>query len=209
MEHVKKEIRRALIICVPYIVVIFFLDDLDKLLYTIHSRFGNPLLVVYMFTVTVMILVFLIYTVIDFRANYKSSGSRAAVPIIIYIIALCNSFWSPLRISSAVFQSKILYEAFRKEKYGHARMKLKENGSLSIRYPGPFGMSDWEYGHWIKNNDTFYLTYDKGFDTIASKPDSLIMATDGLLIPVGIPADTLKVYRDIFFKIPVKGQKNN
>jgi hypothetical protein len=207
MEHGRKEIRRAFIICVPYVIIIFFLDNLDKLLYTIHSRMGNPLLVLYMFLATVIILALLIHTVIDFRSNYKESGYSAVLPLVIYLIALANSFWSPLRVSSEIFQSKIVHRAFRKDHYGHAQMKMKENGNLDIRYPGPFGMADWEYGHWSRREDTFYLRYDRGRDTVDTKPDTLILAADGLMVPLGIPQDTLKIYQDHFFKMTVRKKK--
>jgi hypothetical protein len=206
MDHIRKEIKRALLVCVPYFVIIFFLDDLDKLLYSIHSRMGNPLLVVYMFLATVIIFALLIHTVVDLRENYKSSGYMAIVPLMIYLVALANSFWSPLRISSDIFHSKIVHRAFRREQYGHAKMRLRENGSMDICYPGPFGMSDWEYGQWRKSGDTFYLHYDRGRDTIDAKPDTLILS-DGLLTPVGIPGDTLNIYRNHFFKMAISRKK--
>lgn len=206
MDHIRKEIRRALLISVPYFVIIFFLDDLDKLMYSIHSRLGNPLLVVYMFVATVIIFTLLIHTVVDLRENYKSSGYMAIVPIMIYLIALANSFWSPLRISSDIFHSKIEYRAFRREKYGHDKMRLRENGNMDICYPGPFGMSDWEYGKWSKRGDTFYLHYDRGIDTIDAKPDTLILS-DCILTPVGIPMDTLNIYRDRFFRMAISRKK--
>ena len=207
MEHNRKEIRRALLICVPYVVIIFFLENIDKFLYTIHSRMGNPLLVLYMFIATIIIFALLIHTVLDFKNNYKDAGVAAAIPMFIYLIALGNSFWSPLRISSEIFMPKIVYRAYRMEQYGHAQMKLRANGGVDIRYPGPFGMADWEYGHWSRRVDTFYLDYYKGLDTIAAKPDTLILAADGLLKPLGIPDDTLNLYKDRFFRIGQKKKK--
>ena len=207
MEHNKREIRRALIVCVPYFVIIFFLENIDKFLYSLHSRLGNPLLVMYMVIATMIIFALLIYSALDFKNSYKESGMKAALPMFLYFISLSNSFWSPLRISSEVFRPKIVHRAYRQEQYGHAQMKMRENGGLDIRYPGPFGMADWEYGHWSGRGDTFYLVYDKGLDTIAAKPDTLLLAADGLLKPLGIPDDTLNIYRDRFFRIGIKKKK--
>lgn len=207
MERNKKEIRRALLICVPYLLIIFFLENIDKLLYFLHSRLGNPLLVLYMFIATVIIIILFIYAAIDFKKNYRESGASAVIPLLLYLISLCNSFWSPLRVSADIFQPKIVHRAYRKEQYGHAQMKMRVNGGLDIRYPGPFGMADWEYGHWSGRGDTFFLNYDKGSDTLAAKPDTLILASDGLLKPLGIPEDTLKIYEDRFFRIGLKKKK--
>ena len=207
MDHHKKEIRRALLVCVPYLVIVFFLDNIDKFLYTIHSRFGNPLMVLYLFVATVIIIALLIHVVMEIRTSYATAGYIALLPVIIYLIALVNSFWSPIRISSEMFQSRIVHRAFRREHYGHAQLKMRENGNLDIRYPGPFGMSDWEYGHWTGRGDTLYLNYDRGIDTMDVKPDTLIIAADGLMAPIGIPADTLTIYKDRFFKMPLKKMK--
>lgn len=201
MNQNEKEIRRAFITCVPYFFIIFFLDDIDNLLFTIHSHFGNPLLVLYMTLATVIIIALFIHTLIDFSANFKTDRYQAFIPPVIYIIALINSFWSPLRVSSDIFHSKIKYQAYRKDKYGHAMMKIREDSSMSIRYPGPFGMADWEYGRCITKGDTFYLTYNKGIDTIQVKPDTLVLSTDGLLIPAGIPKDTIELYKKEFFRM--------
>jgi hypothetical protein len=65
-------------------------------------------------------------------------------------------------------------------------------------------MSDWEYGKWGRRADTFYINYDQNADV---KPDTLILAADGLLTPIGIPDDTLKLYRDRFFRMPVSRRK--
>jgi hypothetical protein len=156
-----------------------------------------------MFLATVIILALLIRAILDLKNDYKAVGYRAYLPIIIYSIALLNSFWSPLRISSEIFQHKIVHRAFRKEHYGHAQMKMREDGKIDIRYPGPFGMADWEYGRWSGRGDTFYLDYDRGSDTIATRPDTLVMARDGLLAPLGIPADTLRLYQDRFFRMSI------
>jgi hypothetical protein len=207
MEQDRKEIRRALLVCIPYLVIIFFLDNIDKLLYSIHSRLGNPLLVLYMFIATVIIIALLIHAAMDIREHYRVSGYIAVIPLLIYIVAIINSFWSPVRISSEMFQSRIVHRAFRREHLGHAQMKMRENGNLDIRYPGPFGISDWEYGHWSRAGDIFYLHYDRGIDTIPAKPDTLTLAPDGLLIPIGIPADTLSIYKDRFFRMVLSRKK--
>lgn len=199
MENIDKEIRKSLLICVPYLVIIFFLDDLDKFFYTIHSRLGNPLLVVYMFASTVVILSLLMHLVVAIKENYGSYGYKAMLPLLVCLIALVNSFWSPVRVSSEVFKNKLSYRAYRTDPGGHAQMKMRDNGNLEVRYPGPFGMADWEYGQWISRGDTFYLKYEKGMDTIAPKPDTLIKSSVGLLTPIGIPDDTLKIYKDRFF----------
>ena len=206
MIDIRKEVRRALLVCIPYFVIVFFLDDLDKLFFSIHSRMGDPLLVVYMYVATVIIIALFIHTLIDLRENYKSSGYKASLPLLIYLISLLNSFWSPVRISSDIFHSKIEYRAFRREKYGHDKMRLRENGTMDISYPGPFGMADWEYGKWSKRGDTFYLSYDKDRGTVDSKPDTL-MLSDGLMIPIGIPFDTLNMYRDGFFRMAISRKK--
>jgi hypothetical protein len=207
VDNNRTEIRKALITCLPYFVIIFFLGDLDKLLSTIHSRFGHPLLVLYLFIATVIIIALFINDAIEIKGNYKTSGPMAVVPLSIYILALANSFWSPVRISSEVFHSKIVHQAFRKQKFGHDIMKMRMDGSMDIRYPGFLGMTDWEYGHWSGRGDTFYLDYDRGGDTAAAKPDTLILAADGLLTPIGIPDDTLKIYRDRFFRMPASKKK--
>ena len=207
MDNTRTEIRKALITCLPYFVIIFFLGDLDKLLSTIHSRFGHPLLVLYLFIATVIIIALLIHAAMDLKGNYKSSGPMAVLPLAIYTVALVNSFWSPVRVSSEIFHSKIVYQAFRKQRFGHDIMKMRENGSMDIRYPGFLGLTDWEYGHWSGRGDTFYLDYDRGSDSAVAKPDTLIVAADGLLIPIGIPADTLKIYKDRFFRMSVSRKK--
>ena len=207
MDQNDKEIRRAFITCVPYFIVIFFLDDIDSFLYTIHSRLGNPLLVLYMVIATVIIIALLIHTIIDFPANYKTDKYKAIIPPVIYTIAVINSFWSPLRISSEIFHSKVIYQAYRKDQYGHTMMRIKENGTMSIRYPGPFGMADWEYGKCRVVGDTFYLNYEKGLDTADVKPDTLIRATDGLLVPIGIPKDTIELYKSQLFRMIVTKKK--
>jgi hypothetical protein len=160
-----------------------------------------------MIIATVIIFALLIHSVLEFKEVYKESGIKAALPLLIYIIALANSFWSPLRISSDIFRSRIVYRAYRREQYGHAQIKMREGGAMDIRYPGPFGMADWEYGQWRLVVDTFYLTYDKPADTIASKPDTLIRTSGGLLKPLGIPDDTFQLYKDKFFRIPISRKR--
>jgi len=206
MIDIRKEIRRALLVCLPYFVIVFFLDDLNRLFFTIHSRLGNPLLVVYMYIATVIIIALFIHTLIDLRDNYKNFGFKANLAMLIYLISLVNSFWSPLRISSDIFHSKIEFRAFRREKYGHDKMKLRENGTMDISYPGPFGMAGWEYGKWSKRGDTFYLNYDKNIDTVYVKPDTLIIS-EGLMTPIGIPVDTLNRYKDRFFRMAISSKK--
>jgi len=201
MDTNDKEIKRAFITCVPYILIIFFLDDIDRFLYYIHSHLGNPLIALYMLLATVIIIALFIHTLIDFPGNYKIDRYRAFIPPIIYIIAIINSFWSPLRISSETFQSKVIYQAFRKDKYGHTMMKIRENGNMSIRYPGPFGMADWEYGKCNVKGDTFYLSYDKGMDTADVKPDTMVLTAEGLLTPIGISKDTIELYKKQFFRM--------
>lgn len=204
MEQNRKEIRRALIMCVPYLLIIFFLENIDKFLYSVHSRLGNPLLVLYMLISTVIIFALLINGILSFKDNYKEAGRSVFLPLFMYAIALINSFWSPLRVSSEIFQPRIVHRAYRLEHYGHAQMKMRENGSLNIRYPGPFGMADWEYGRWSGRGDTFYLHYDQGADSTLAKPDTLILTSDGLLKPLGIPDDTLNMYKNRFFRIQKK-----
>ena len=165
------------------------------------------MLVLYLFIATVIIIALLIHAVIDIKENYKTVRPLAVVPLSIYILALANSFWSPMRISSEVFHSKIVHQAFRKQRFGHDIIKMRADGSMDIRYPGFLGMTDWEYGHWSGRGDTFYLNYDRGSDTVAPRPDTLLLAADGLLTPIGIPDDTLKIYRDRFFRIPVRKKK--
>jgi hypothetical protein len=155
----------------------------------------------------VIIIALLIHAAIDLKENYKSSGLISILPMVIYAVALINSFWSPVRISSEIFHSKIVHQAFRKQRFGHDIMKMRADGSMDIRYPGFLGLTDWEYGHWSGRGDTFYLEYDRGRDTIAAKPDTLILAADGLLTPIGIPDDTLKIYRDRFFRMPANRKK--
>ena len=202
----KKEIRRALLVCFPYFVIVFFQHDLDKFLYAIHSRMGNPLLVVYLFSATVIILALFIHTIVDLRENYKASGYKAIILVMIYLISLVNSFWSPLRVSSEIFHSKIVYNASRRGEFGHDMMRLRENGSMEIFYPAQFWMADWEYGKWFKRGDTFYLNYDRGIDTFAAKPDTLILS-EGLMTPIGIPTDTLNIYKDRFFRMAISRKK--
>jgi hypothetical protein len=204
-DSTAKEIRRALMTCVPYLIIVFFLDDLDKFLYFIHSRFGNPLIVLYLLIATIIIIALFIHEALGLRENYRTGGAIALLPVSIYLFALLNSFWSPVRISSEVFHSKVSYQAFRKQKYGYDKMKMRENGNMDISYKGPFGISDWEYGRWHMDGDTFYLYYDRGSaDTTYVKPDTLVKYPDGMLTPVGIPADTLQVYKDRFFSLPVR-----
>jgi hypothetical protein len=204
MEHNKKEIKRALLTCVPYLIVVFFLDDLDRFFYLVHSRFGNTLVLLYLIVATVIILSLLIHEFIDFKQSYVIAGYWAVLPLAIYIIATIDSFWSPVHLSSNVFRSKTVYQAFRKAQNGHDQMRFRYNGSIDIRYTGIFGSAEWEYGHWKKNADTFYINYDGQAEV---KPDTLVLRKDGLLAPVGIPVDTLALYKDRFFRLPQRRKK--
>ena len=68
-------------------------------------------------------------------------------------------------------------------------------------------MADWEYGKCRVVGDTFYLNYEKGLDTADVKPDTLIRATDGLLVPIGIPKDTIELYKSQLFRMIVTKKK--
>lgn len=206
MINIRKEIRRALLVCIPYFFIVFFQHDLDKFLYTIHSRMGNPLLVVYLLSATVIIFALFIHTAIGLRENYKASGYKAIILLMIYLISLINSFWSPLRVSSEIFHSKIVYNAGRRGEFGHDMMRLRENGCMEIFYPTQFWMADWEYGKWSKRGDTFFLSYDKGRDSAYIKPDTLIVS-GGIMMPIGIPHDTFKIYKNLFFKMLTSRKK--
>jgi len=207
MQQNTKEIRNALLGCVPYFLIIFFLDDLDRLLCSVHSHLGNLMLALYMIIGTVIILSMLIHSIKDFKSNCKEAGNKAIWPFVIYAIAILNSNWSPLRISSEIFHSKITHRAYRKSSHGYDNLKMHEDGKFDIRYQGPIGMSDWQYGIWHHRGDTFYLQYETGYDTAALKPDTLALTADGVLVPVGIPADTLTLYRQYFFRM--RGKKKS
>ena len=82
-------------------------------------------------------------------------------------------------------------------------MKMRANGNLEIRYPGPFGLSDWEYGKWSKTGNTFSFTFDRGKE--ATNEDDMLSDTmvvyAGILEPVNMPPDSVKTYKDYLFKL--------
>jgi hypothetical protein len=201
MDTHQKDINTALLICVPYLIIVFFLDDLDKLFYLLHINLGNPLLVLYLFANSIVIITFLLNSILGLKTNVKTNGSRVLVPLLIYIIAVINSFWSPIRLSSEVFKSNIRYRAYRKEKYGHALMKLRQDGSMDIRYPALLGMSGWDYGRWSGRGDTFCITLDRSAGD--SGTDTFLLSHDGTLAPLGVPQDTIEAYRSQLFKMAV------
>jgi uncharacterized integral membrane protein len=202
-QEIRKEINRALVLCLPYLCIVFFRDDLDKWFSHMHSHTGNPMLVLYMTIATVLIGIFFMQNIVDAPGSYRSYGWIAMLPLIIYSLALAGSFWSPLNITSQIFRSRIVYRAYRQDRYGHALMKMRKDSSMDIRYPGPFGLSDWEYGRWSRGADTFYFRFDNGKAAIAADDmlsDTMVMS-GAILHPLHMPPDSIKAYRSYLFKM--------
>lgn len=209
MEQLHKEMRRALILCLPYLSVVFFRDDLDRYFFELHSRVGNPLMVIYMFICSVLILVFLLQLLASVKLHFKEYGWKVAAPIFIYCMGLLNSFWSPVAMSSEAFKSPVEHRAQKKDHYGFAKINMRKNGRLEIRYPGPFGLSEWEYGLWRNYQHTYYFAFENSKDALASDEALSDTLTDlsGILVPLHMPADTAMVYSRYLFKLQGEVEK--
>ena len=206
MEEIDKEIKRALFICAPFVIIVFFLDDLDRLFTQIHSRLGNPLLVVVLFICTIIIVISLVDAAISAWHSYRMYGYITLVPLSIYIFALIDSQWSPFRFSSEAFAGKVTYRAYMRDQYGHTSLKMRENGKFEIRYPGPFAISDWQYGQWERRNDTFYLHFIPARDSHESTDhisDTMVLDSN-YLRPVKMTRDTFDVYKNYLLKFSQK-----
>jgi tryptophan-rich sensory protein len=208
MEEINKEMKRALLLCLPFLIVVFFLDNLDKFFASIHSTFGNPLLVLTLIIVTIIIIILFIDSAMLAWNGFREFGFKALAPFLICTIALANSQWSPLRISSENFASKIVHIAYMRDQYGHSILKMRENHHFEIRYPGPLAISDWEYGEWERRADTFYLHFNPARDPHnLSDHISDTMVLDSIYLhPVLMSKDTFKLYKEYLFKMAGKNK---
>ena len=87
MEDINKEINRALSLCVPFLLIVFFLDDLDKFFSSIHSRLGSPLLVLTVIILTILVLILFIDSAMMAWRSFRQFGWKTIVPLLICTFA--------------------------------------------------------------------------------------------------------------------------
>ena len=206
MEEINKEIKRALLLCIPFLIIVFFLDNLDKLFSSIHSRLGNPLLVLTLIIISVIIIILFIDSVMLAWRSFSEFGFKSLLPLLICTIAIANSQWSPIRISSEAFASPIVNIAYMRDQYGHSILRMRANHHFEIRYPGPLAISDWEYGEWERRSDTFYLHFNPARDphNLSDHISDTMILDSVYLHPVLMPKDTFKIYKEYLLKIAKK-----
>ncbi len=150
----KNRIRIAVATCVAYVLLLFFLHDINKYL-------NGVFLLVAILLIAICFSVIVVNIVVEFYRIFRQRDSlsfQLAWPGIIYATTLFYSF-SPIHISSAPPERDIILLAFFKGTQNQAEIAFYEDHEFETHWTGVFGYSKYFYGTYQKVNDTFLLHY--------------------------------------------------
>ena len=163
------------IVCIIYLLLTTFYYHIDK--YTTGVPF---ILFTLLFAVTLIAIV-----VYFFKGLFQAFGTRFSltfnhlIPTIICGITLGYTVFSPYRVNSEGFESKIIFRACFEGTQNQATLKFREDKTFEINWTGVFFYDSWYTGTYKQNADTFYLQYssEKPYrfgDSILNNGQSLI-----------------------------------
>lgn len=171
----RKILIKVSIACTIFLLLIIFYYHIEK--YTTGSIYiFLTLLIPISF---VYIVIYLIKGLIQIFRNKKPLSIIICLPFFITLSTLIYLFFSPYRLDSEKFGSKVRLRACFEGTQNQAFILFRENQTFEINWTSVFFSNSWYYGTYIQKADTFYLNYttEKPYrfgDTIVNNGLSLI-----------------------------------
>jgi len=189
--------RRILIVtivCVIYLLLSFFYYHIDKYL-TGEVFIALTLLLP---TTFIVMIIYAIKGLIVIYRDRKILTFRFCLPTIITLITLTYTLFSPWRLDSENWESKVEMRACYEGTQNQSYIKFREDHTFEIHSTGVFFASFWYCGHWEKNSDTLFLEFDTDKNKLLS--DTVIIHNE-YLIPIRQVqfADSLKMYNRYYY----------
>ncbi len=163
------------LICAVYLLLTAFYYHIDKYLTGIVFIFLTLLIPI----TFIAIVVYAVKGVVQISSNRSSLNFKFCLPVIIALVTLVYTIFSPWRVSSEILERKIILRACFEGTQNQASIKFRQDKTFEINWTGVFGYDEWFTGIYHQEGDTFYLKYktEKPFrfgDTIINNGRSLI-----------------------------------
>lgn len=179
-------------ICVTYLLLIIFYYHIDK-------HISGVLFTILFLLIPILFLTIIVFTIINFILIYKQRHSltlKVFLPMLICILTLSYTIFSPYRLDSEYLESPIEFRACYEGTQNQATIKFREDKTFELHWTGAFFANDWWSGKWSRNGDTINFSYDK------EKSEQLgekVLIYQGYLRPIGNPTDSMKYKRPMFY----------
>jgi hypothetical protein len=195
--------RRILIVtivCAIYLLLSIFYYQIDKYLTGIVFIILTLLLP----TTFIAMITYAIKGLFEIYHNRKILTFRFCLPTIIVLFTLLYTLFSPWRLDSENWESKVEMRACYEGTQNQSYIKFREDHTFEIHSTGVFFASFWYWGQWEKNSDTLFLKFDTEKNKLLS--DTIIIH-DEYLIPIGQfeLADSTKMYNRYYYLGYCKG----
>jgi len=188
------------IVCTIYLLLSIFYYQIDKYLTGIVFIILTLLLP----TTFIAMIAYAIKGLVEIYRNRKNLTFRFCLPTIMVLFTLLYTLFSPWRIDSENWESKVEMRACYEGTQNQSYIKFRENHTFEIHSTGVFFASFWHWGEWEKNSNTLFLKFETERNKLLS--DTIIIH-DEYLIPIGQfkLADSLKMYNRYYYLGYCKG----
>jgi len=187
-EPIDNRMRKALWICLPYFLFWFFLYHIDKFISTlgipdvVHFII-NCFIGLYCIFFPLIMLGCLWEDIEGLLIDYKVfTFDKIAVPII-YIFGVATCCFSPIKLSSEIFESPIVYKGYSRRPTSILRLKLRQNHRFEENN-SHLSLSVFSYGAWQQKSDTIFLKRDVNTNQVRDKLSDTLILSGGYLISI-------------------------
>lgn len=179
-------------ICSSYLLLTIFYYHIDK-------HLTGALFTILFLLIPILFLTIAVFTIIHFILIFKQRYNltlKVFLPILVCILTLSYTIFSPYRLDSEYLESPIEFRACYEGTQNQATIKFREDKTFELHWTGAFFANDWWTGKWSRNGDTIAFIYDK---KPAEQLGEKILIYQGYLRPIGNPTDSLKFNRPMFY----------
>jgi len=198
------KIRRRIFIettvCVVFVILSIFYHHIDKYITGI-TFIALTLLLPITF---VAMIVFIISGLSRIFRNRRNLTLVFCLPTIIVLTTLIYSLFSPWRLDSENFESKVVMRACYEGTQNQSYILFRVDKSFEINSTGVFFSDFWYLGKWRQHGDTIFMIFDKEKPKIIS--DTVIIYKN-YLIPIKQlrQVDSLNLFHRYFYLGYCKG----
>ena len=144
------------LLCLITLLLIIFYYHIDKHLNGAVFIFLTLLIPIGI----IVILAFFIEGVVARITNRSGRSLKSTIPTLLYLASLCYIFFSPYRLSSESFESKVVIRACYEGTQNQATLKFRSDKSFELHWTGVFFSNMWYLGTWKQHGNILYLKYD-------------------------------------------------
>ena len=160
------------IICIVFLVLLFFHYSINKYFFGYKAVILLALIPILLILI-ISILIIKTHSIIVYKNHTQFKN-----PVYLLLLFTIIYTFSPLSLSSEIFESEIIYKAYMDKNDNYSYIKFRKNKQFESEHYGMLG-SKWYFGIWKQNMDTIFLFYKN--EKIKNLGDTVILNRNRLL----------------------------